>query len=110
MRTNRTKQVVRLISHTERSLVRTRTKRKVKSRRRPTPKGLAEKLRVIREHLGISQGEIARALGVENRASISGYERGEREPPLPILLKYARLAGISTDVLIDDDMKLSLRR
>jgi transcriptional regulator with XRE-family HTH domain len=44
------------------------------------------------------------ALGVENRASISGYERGEREPPLPILLAYAKLAKISTDVLIDDEM------
>jgi len=31
---------------------------------------------------------------------------GTREPPLPILLRYARLAGISTDVLIDDDLKL----
>jgi transcriptional regulator with XRE-family HTH domain len=58
----------------------------------------------------MSQGEIARAVGVENRASISGYERGEREPPLPVLLKYARLAGISTDSLIDDEVGLSLER
>ena len=58
----------------------------------------------------MSQGEIAKALGVDNRASISGYERGEREPPLPILLKYARLAFISTDVLIDDEMEISLKR
>lgn len=54
----------------------------------------------------MSQGEIARELGVENRASISGYERGEREPPLPVLLKYARLVGISTDLLIDDEVRL----
>ncbi len=37
---------------------------------------------------------------------ISGYETGKREPPLPVLLKYARLAGVSTDVLIDDKLKL----
>jgi DNA-binding XRE family transcriptional regulator len=91
------------------SLVRVRARRKARTRKRPTPKALPEKLRLIREHLGLSQSEITRELGVENRASISGYERGEREPPLPILLKYARLVGISTDVLIDDDMKLTLR-
>ena len=39
-------------------------------------------------------------------AHVSGYERGEREPPLPVLLKYARLVGISTDVLIDDKLDL----
>ena len=35
---------------------------------------------LIRERAGMSQTQIAEALGVENRASISGYERGEREP------------------------------
>jgi transcriptional regulator with XRE-family HTH domain len=37
---------------------------------------------------------------------ISGYESGRREPPLLILLKYAGVAGISTDVLIDDELDL----
>ena len=106
----RTAKSVRLSSNSPHSLVRTRTNRKKKSRKRPTPKGLAGKLRLIREHLGMSQGQIAKALGVENRVSISGYERGEREPPLPTLLRYARLANISTDVLIDDDVELSLER
>jgi len=40
------------------------------------------------------------------RSAISGYEIGRREPPLPVLLKYARLAGISTDVVIDDKLDL----
>ncbi|MDX6498509.1 MAG: hypothetical protein QOG23_1769 [Blastocatellia bacterium] len=39
-------------------------------------------------------------------SAVSQYELGTREPPLPILLKYARLAGISTDVLIDDEIGL----
>jgi DNA-binding XRE family transcriptional regulator len=103
----RTAKTVRLSSNSPHSLVRTRTTRKKNSRKRPTPKGLANKLRLIREHLEMSQGEIAKALGVENRASISGYERGEREPPLPTLLRYARLARLSTDLLIDDEMELS---
>src|SRR6185503_15227442 len=110
MSTRRTAQTVRLNSHRLASLGRTRPTRKASKRKRPTPKHLPEKLRLIREHLGMSQSEIARALDVADRSSISGYERGEREPPLPILLKYARLAGISTDLLIDDEMKFSLRR
>jgi transcriptional regulator with XRE-family HTH domain len=40
------------------------------------------------------------------RSRISAYELGNREPPLPVLLKYARLVGVSTDVLIDDEMDL----
>ena len=77
------------------------------SRRRPYPLKLAEKLTQLRNDLGLSQSEIASRLGVDNRASISGYERGEREPPLPTLLAYARLAGVSVESLIDDKMKLS---
>jgi transcriptional regulator with XRE-family HTH domain len=38
--------------------------------------------------------------------NISAYERGKREPPLLVLLKYARLAGVSMDTLVDDKMKL----
>ena len=77
--------------------------------KRPHPKRLAKKLAAIREQLGLSQNEMVRQLGIEDiydRSTISGYERGEREPPLPILLKYARLVGISTDVLIDDKLNL----
>jgi transcriptional regulator with XRE-family HTH domain len=63
----------------------------------------------IRLKLGLSQNEMLAALGLKEkiyRSAISGYEIGRREPPLPVLLKYARLAGISTDVLIDDELDL----
>lgn len=76
------------------------------SRRRPFPRKLADKLTQIRSDLGLSQSEIAARLGVDNRASISGYERGEREPPLPVLLAYARLASVSVETLIDDKIAL----
>ena len=48
-------------------------------------------------------------LGYEDRIAyhrISNYELGTGEPPLPVLLAYARLAGVSTDVLIDDESDL----
>jgi hypothetical protein len=41
--------------------------------------------------------------------NISGFETGEREPPLPLLLAYARCIGVSTDVLIDDELDLPER-
>jgi transcriptional regulator with XRE-family HTH domain len=73
------------------------------------PKRLAEKLRQIREALGLSQSEMWKHLGVEDLIwfkQISTYEVGTREPPLPILLLYARAANVSTDVLIDDALDL----
>jgi transcriptional regulator with XRE-family HTH domain len=79
----------------------------VKARQRP--ERLAEKLLQIRTALGLSQSELLRRLGVEEAISykkISDYERGEREPSLIILLQYARVAGVSTDVLIDDVLDL----
>jgi transcriptional regulator with XRE-family HTH domain len=40
---------------------------------------------------------------------ISEFERGLREPSLLTLLRYAQLADISTDMLIDDDLDLPAR-
>ncbi|MCA1565373.1 MAG: helix-turn-helix domain-containing protein [Acidobacteria bacterium] len=73
------------------------------------PKRLAGKLRRIRLALGLSQSDMVRRLGYEGIIAyhrISNYELGTGEPPLPVLLEYARLAGVSTDVLIDDKQKL----
>ena len=73
------------------------------------PKRLAEKLRHVRASLGLSQSEMLRVLGVEDAITpsyISKYEIGQSEPPLLILLRYARVAGVSVDVLIDDELDL----
>lgn len=106
MKLTRTPQTIRVSSNARPSLVRTRTSRKGESRRRPTPQKLPAKLVQIRERLELSQSEIASRLDVKDRASISGYERGDREPPLPTLLAYARLASVSVESLIDDNMEL----
>ncbi len=70
---------------------------------------LAEKLRYVRNALGLSQNELIRRLGIEGviyQSNVSGYESGEREPPLPILLKYAQVAGVCLDVLVNDELDL----
>lgn len=79
---------------------------------RPRPKHLAKKLQRIRLGLGLSQNQMLAALGLKEtaiRSVVSAYELGTREPPLPVLLTYARLVGISTDVLIDDKLDLPKR-
>lgn len=70
---------------------------------------LPEKLRAVREQLNLSQNGMLQLLEFEkltDRSIISGYERGEREPPLPVLLRYARVANVSVEVLIDDELDL----
>jgi transcriptional regulator with XRE-family HTH domain len=73
------------------------------------PERLGAKLREIRLALGLSQTEMVKRLGFEDAiwyTQISGYELGRRDPPLKILLEYARAANVSTDVLIDDSLDL----
>ena len=70
---------------------------------------LADKLLQIRNAFGLSQSDMLRQLGFEqiiDYKRISEFELGTNEPPLAILLKYARVAGVCVDVLIDDDLDL----
>ena len=76
---------------------------------RPKPYRLGEKLLKIRNSLKLSQDEMLERLGLAKwlyRSAVSGYELGTREPPLPVLLKYAEIAGVWVDVLIDDEIEL----
>jgi transcriptional regulator with XRE-family HTH domain len=71
------------------------------------PERLAEKLIQIRMTLGLSQNELIRRLDVDlTQNRISEYETGKGEPPLPVLLRYARMAGICVERLIDDKLDL----
>jgi transcriptional regulator with XRE-family HTH domain len=73
---------------------------------------LAEKLLQIRQALGLSQSEMLRRLGFEDVLDykrISEYELGKNEPPLAVLLQYARVAGVCLDRLIDDDLSLPVK-
>lgn len=76
------------------------------------PEHLAAKLLRIREAFGLSQSGMLKHLGVEHLISykqISKYETGISEPPLIILLQYARAAGVSIDDLADDEIDLPAR-
>ncbi len=73
---------------------------------------LHKKLLEIRLALNLSQNEMLSRLGLEDelfRSNISSYELGEREPPLYVLLRYAQVAGVCLDALVDDEVDLPAR-
>lgn len=76
---------------------------------RPKPKRLGEKLRAIREALGLSQTQMLKRLEHDETmhyGRISEYETGKREPTLMILLQYARVAGVHMEDVVDDELDL----
>jgi transcriptional regulator with XRE-family HTH domain len=73
---------------------------------RRKPKRLARKLLAIRQSLNLSQTEMAKALKLDVAyTSVSGYERGKREPDLIVLLQYARIGRVSMETLVDDKIR-----
>lgn len=58
-----------------------------------------KKLREVRLKKKLSQGDIARTLGV-HRSYISGLERGRRNPSLLTVQKIAKAIGISAKELL----------
>jgi transcriptional regulator with XRE-family HTH domain len=70
---------------------------------------LGEKLLQIRLALGLSQSQMLKRLGFEESVyytRISDYERGKRVPPLPLVLEYARAAGVHMEDIVDDELDL----
>ena len=78
--------------------------------RRNKPLQLSQKLLAIRKRLRMSQTEMARALELKvHYSAVSNYELGTREPDLLIVLRYARLAGVPMESLVDDSINLPER-
>ena len=74
---------------------------------RSKPLKLSHKLLAIRKHLQKSQTEMARALELKvHYSAVSNFELGTREPDLLVVLRYARLAGIAVELILDDQMAL----
>ena len=77
---------------------------------RTRPKKLGAKLKQIRLSLELTQEQMVKRLGVKDEplysASISQYESGKREPPLLVLLRYAKLYGCTLEELVDDKVRL----
>jgi transcriptional regulator with XRE-family HTH domain len=62
-------------------------------------KRLGENLKMIRTKKGISQGDIARSLGV-SRGYISNIENGKTNPTLATIVRLASALGVKSDELL----------
>ena len=75
--------------------------------KRNRPDRLAEKLLQIRKALGLTQKEMAERLGFHRtHHHISKYERGKAEPFMEVLLVYSRLANVTMNQIVDDDLEI----
>jgi hypothetical protein len=79
--------------------------------KRPFPARIAEKLLAIRLSLNLSQTEMLKEIHPDKDPSLRGsiiseFERACRSPSLLEALAYARLAKISVEQLIDDELDL----
>ena len=62
---------------------------------------LENRLKDFRETLGLSQGELAKRLGV-SRQTINAIETDKYDPSLPLALRSARLFGVAVpEIFID---------
>jgi transcriptional regulator with XRE-family HTH domain len=60
---------------------------------------LKDRLRRIREELGLSQSELAARCGL-SIDSIQNWEQGRTQPRLPALMQLAACLGVSLDTLV----------
>jgi transcriptional regulator with XRE-family HTH domain len=62
-----------------------------------------EKIRRCREALDLSQMELAKRCGWKGQSRISGYERGEKQPPLKAIKKLEEVMGLPSGYLTTED-------
>lgn len=66
-----------------------------------------ERLKELRENRQLSQEEVGKILGV-TRATISGYECGNAQPPADIIVKLASLYRCTSDYILGLDSQKSI--
>lgn len=79
------------------------------SRRRYLPARIGEKFLRIRSVLNLTQQRMLERLDLPDevtQSNISAYERGTKEPPIFVIIKYAEIANVWIDVLVKDSLDL----
>lgn len=59
---------------------------------------ICKKVRDVRNHLGMSQGEVARAAGL-HRPAVTRLERGEVSPSIDLLARALEPMGYTIDIV-----------
>lgn len=70
---------------------------------------IADKLVALRRRAGMSQQEVARAIGV-SRQTVSNWELAQGSPALDKAAELARLFGVTIDDLARDDVEIMATR
>lgn len=73
----------------------------------PFPKRIPEKLKTIRERLGLTPDEIAPKVGAKTGAEIVAYENDEDDLLVTVLWGYAALSGNPLMNLMDDSLEVN---
>lgn len=60
------------------------------------------RLRILRAEAGLSQGDLARLLGV-SRQTVNAVETDKYDPSLPLALRMAKIFGVAVDEIFLDD-------
>ena len=60
---------------------------------------LGKRLKELREERGLTQKQLSEALGL-NSVTYLHYEKEQREPPLTLLVEFAKFFEVSTDYLL----------
>ena len=61
---------------------------------------IADKIKTLREKMGITQSALAKELGV-TRSGVNAWEMGITTPSTTYIVELALLFGVSTDYLLD---------
>lgn len=86
-------------------------------KKRVIPRALPRKLKFIRSYFNLTLEELSTKIENELEklgyadikvytGSITEFEKGKREPQLPVLLAYAHIANVYVDILINDNLEL----
>ena len=70
------------------------------------PERLAEKLKTIRERLGMTPDQLAPFIGAKSGAEVLAYENDEGDLLVSVLFGYAKMAGIPIENILHDDRDL----
>lgn len=68
---------------------------------------IGERIRMLREKSGLTQGQLADKVEIITQKSISMYERGSRMPTSEVLEKLASVFGVSIDYLLGRDTRVT---
>lgn len=69
-----------------------------------------EKLRILRNHHGLTLAQTASILGYHTHSYLSEIESGRKIPTVSLVIKLSRLFGISTDELLFDEIIIYLEK